>query len=117
MVMLLRIGVLAVTVAAAWLLVHALERRGASVRTSGGRSLLLITGASCGMCAPAERALRAHGADPSCIDVGADHGFGRVLALPVAVVTADDGSVVMRRSGRSVIDDAEVLAAAAGPAG
>jgi hypothetical protein len=108
----MRVVILALAVGGAWWAVRMVERRGGVRKppATGLARLTLITATTCRLCEAAERALRQHGATPMTIDVGADHGFGRVRSLPVAVVTSEDGTVLMRRAGRSVIEDAPALA-------
>ncbi len=75
--------------------------------------LVLVTGPDCKLCAPALRALQAAGADPTVVDVAdAREVVGLVTSLPTALVVGDGGAVLARRAGRSVITDAETLAAA-----
>jgi hypothetical protein len=79
--------------------------------------LVLVTGPDCKLCAPALRALQAAGANPTVIDVSdAREVVGLVTSLPTALVVGDGGAVLARRAGRSVITDAETLAAASSAA-
>lgn len=107
----LRLGALIVVVLAAMVVVRVVERRG-SVSLVPGGTLTLLTGTGCRLCEPAERALQSYGATFASVDVAGDHPFPRYRSLPVAIVTDANGTVLMRRSGRSVIDDAADLAAA-----
>ncbi len=109
--LLVRVVLLAGVLALAWWAVATGERRGRSAAGIGQR-LVLITGDGCRLCGPAEQALLSHGVAFSRFDVRDDHGLSPPSALPTAVVLSDTGAVVMRRSGRSVIDDAMQLAAA-----
>jgi hypothetical protein len=82
-------------------------------RVSLPAGLVLVTGPDCKLCAPALRALRAAGVNPTVVDVSdAPDVVGLVTSLPTALVVGDRGAVLARRAGRSVITDAETLAAA-----
>ncbi len=107
--LLLRLVGLIALLVVPFLVVRVVERRG-SVRFVRGATLTLLTGAGCRLCGPAARALTSHGVPFSSVDVAGDHPFPRYRSLPVAIVTDANGDVVMRRSGRSVIDDASALA-------
>ena len=76
--------------------------------------LTLVTGPGCAICGPVERALRRAGAAPVVIDVTTAVLPGPpIRSLPVAIVVDTAGDVVMRRAGRSALDDAGMLAARA----
>lgn len=114
-VVVLRATVLLGLVALTWWAVNIGERGFGARSSSTGHRLVLITGEGCRLCGPAERALRARGARVEQLDLNDDHGQRTPRALPAAVVLDEDGGVVMRRTGRSVIDDAALLAAAVAP--
>ncbi len=87
------------------------ERRRPRMGSVGfGPGLVLIVGRACGLCGAAIRRLRAGTDGVTVLDVEdvSDLGIGSV---PTALVVADDGTVLARRSGRAVLADAEVLVA------
>ncbi len=112
--MILRIALVVALVGAGYLAAGLVERR--RLRTVPGLApgLTVFTGAACRLCAPALAALQARGVEPRVVDASAaPPSLGTIRALPLAVLVAEGGEVVMRRSGRSVITDAPDLAAAA----
>jgi hypothetical protein len=114
--LLLRVIVLATAVFGVGLILRLALNAGRS-RVNLPAGLVLVTGPDCQLCAPALRALRAAGADPAVVDVSvADEVVGLVTSLPTALVIGDGGVVLVRRAGRSVILDAETLAAASSAA-
>ena len=112
----IRVALVALVLAAAWTAAAVLERhRG---RRGGGLSpgVTLVTGPDCRLCEPAERALSEHGVAFETVDLSAvRERIGGVMSLPVALVVGDDGSIRLRRAGRSVITDAAEIAAAVAP--
>lgn len=110
----LRATVLALVVLGAFVAVRLWEQRRGRVTTGLAPGVTLVTGPDCRLCEPALEAIRAGGVEPTIVDV--EHGrrvLGSIASLPVAVVAASDGSLVMRRAGRSVITDATDLVSAA----
>jgi hypothetical protein len=114
--LLLRVVLLVAAVLGIGLILRLALNAGRS-RISLAPGLVLVTGPDCQLCAPALRALRAAGVDPIVVDVSdVREVVGLVTALPTALVVGDGGAVLARRAGRSVITDAETLAAASSAA-
>lgn len=112
--MILRVVLVIALVGAGYLATGVVERRRGRTVSGLAPGLTVFTGTACRLCPPALAALEARGARPTVRDVSAaPASLGTVRALPLAVLVAEDGAVVMRRSGRSVIADAGELAAAA----
>jgi hypothetical protein len=112
----LRVALLAVAVFSVGLILRLALNAGRR-RVSLPTGLVLVTGPDCKLCAPALRALRAAGADPTVVDVAdARESVGLVTSLPTALVVGDGGAVLARRAGRSVITDVETLAEASSAA-
>ena len=92
---------------------YTLQRRRGPRRPGLAVGLSLITGAGCALCEPALLALRARAVEPRIVDVGnVPRSAGSIRSLPVAVVTDVSGATLLRRSGRAVISDADVIAEA-----
>jgi hypothetical protein len=109
---LLRLVLLAAVGGSAWLLAGWWQRRTGRNQPGLPVGLTLVTGPGCALCGPVERALRRAGATPVVIDVTAAMLPGPpIRSLPVAMVIGAGGEVVMRRAGRSALDDAGILAA------
>ncbi len=106
----LRMAVLVVLVVAAGWAVWVGERHRGRRTLGLPPGLTLVTGSGCVLCGPAERALRAAGAVPGLVDVRDLPDGSAVASLPVALVIGSDGTILMRRSGRSVISDAGSIA-------
>ena len=106
-----RVVILLSVVIGAWLAVAVVERRGRWRATTGGQRLVLITGDGCRLCGPAEAALRSHGLPVEVVDVREPNDFRPPRALPTAIVLDESLRIIMRRTGRSVIDDAGLIAA------
>lgn len=113
-VTLIRLLVLAFVAGGAWVLVGWWQRRPGRDRPGLPGGLTLVTGPGCALCGPVERALRRAGAAPRIVDVATAVLPGPpIRSLPVAIVVGAGGEVVMRRAGRSALDDAGLLAALA----
>jgi hypothetical protein len=111
---LVRLLVIAAVGGGAWLLAGWLQRRPGRSQPGLPLGLTLITGPGCRLCGLVERALRRAGVVPRIVDVEFAQLPGYpIRSLPVAVVVDGDGEVVMRRAGRSALDDALKLAARA----
>ncbi len=111
---LLRLLILAFVAGGAWLLVGWWQRRSGPNQPGLPLGLTLVTGPGCALCGPVERALRRAGAVPRIVDVTTAFLPGPpIRSLPVAMVVDSGGEVVVRRSGRSALDDAGMLAARA----
>lgn len=111
---LVRLVVLAAVGGGAWLLVGWWQRRPGRDRPGLPKGLTLVTGPGCRLCGPVERALRRAGVVPRIVDVETAVVPGPpIRSLPVAMVVDTGGEVVMRRAGRSALDDAGLLAAQA----
>jgi hypothetical protein len=105
-----RVLILLAITALAWLAVAGWERR-PSWRTGTGSAagLMLVTAEGCRLCGPAITALTQAGVAPTVVDVTtlADRA---IRSVPTAIVTDHRGREVLRRSGRSVITDADRIA-------
>lgn len=110
----LRAALLCALVALSFAIVRLAERRGRGHAIASGGRVVLLTGEGCRLCEPAERALRAVGAQVERFDIRDDHGLGVPRTVPTALVISREGRVVMRRSGRAVIDSARDIANAVG---
>lgn len=90
------------------------RRRGPRARLSLAPGIVVVTGPGCRLCGPAIAAIERAGGEPRLVDVSdpAVAVLG-VRSLPTAVVVDGDGTVAMRRSGRSAVDDAAALVAGA----
>lgn len=112
--MIVRLLILAVLISGTYLAVGFAERRTRSVRAGLDAGITVVTGPHCRLCDPAVSALQSCGAIPQVLDVSdIPASLGPIRGLPVAILTDHDGQVIMRRSGRSIITDAEQLADAA----
>jgi len=107
----LRVVVLALIGGGAWLAVAWWQRRPLAGSVLLPAGVTLVTGPGCSMCGPVEQALRRAGVEPRLSQVDAVELSGSsIRSLPAALVVDDRGTVVMRRSGRAALDDAEALA-------
>ena len=107
--MIIRLIVLAVVLGAAWLVVAVAERRRGTPNVGIADGLTIVTGEDCRLCPLAVEAAEAAGIAPRVIDVADVPGHG-IRSLPTAFVTDAAGTVLVRRSGRSVIADMPMLA-------
>ena len=111
--MILRLVLVAATLAVAWLVVAAWERRPGRRSSGLGPGLTLVTSEGCRLCGPAFAALTRAGASPVVVDAAhLPDDAGPVHSVPTAILTDRSGRVVLRRTGRSVITDAEFVARA-----
>lgn len=107
----LRIGLLALVAGGAWLLVMLWQRRPAGGHSGLPAGVTLVTGPGCSLCEPAELALRRAGVEPRLAGVdGLELSGAPIRSLPTALLVDHAGTVVMRRSGRAAVADAEALA-------
>jgi|FLYL01.1.fsa_nt_gi hypothetical protein len=104
-----RFVLLVVVVAAAWLVVRWWERRTPRQRGRLEPGVTLVTADWCRLCGAAMAALERHGVQPRRVSVGQLRGVD-VRALPTLLVVDSRGRLVMRRSGRSVIESAGQVA-------
>lgn len=107
--MITRLLLLAAVLAAAWIAVAVAERRRGSSNVGVAEGLTIVTGEDCRLCPQALAAAEAAGITPRVVDVADVPGHG-IRSLPTAFVTDATGTVLVRRSGRSVIADMGVLA-------
>ena len=112
----IRLVALASVLAATWLAVAWWERRRPR-RTATGlpTGLVLVVGGDCRLCGAALRRFASEHTRLTVIEVTDPRV--RTLAirsLPTALVMGADGRPLARRSGRSVLGDAELLVARAG---
>ena len=107
----LRIVLLVLVGGGAWLIVVLWQRRPAGALSGLPAGVTLITGPGCSLCEPAQRALRRAGIEPRLAEAGALEVSGTpIRSLPTALLVDQTGAVVMRRSGRAAVTDAEALA-------
>ena len=106
-----RLIVIGVVLAVAFLAVAIWERR-PMTRAVAGPGVTLITGADCRICGQALAALQHHGVSPRLMDVAEAAHLG-VRSIPTVVITGADGTVILRRSGRTVVSDAARIAGVA----
>lgn len=110
-VALARVTVLVGALVLAWVAVGWWERRRPRRKATGLRpGLVLVVGSSCRLCPAAIERLASQSPALTVLDA-ADR---RVRALgirsvPTALVVASDGRPLLRRSGRAVLADAELL--------
>ncbi len=115
--MLLRLVIVAVVLAAAWLVVGTMGRRRGPA-TAGSRlpaGVTVVTGPDCRLCGPALDALAAAAPDLAPHVVAGPPELLealRVRALPTVLVVDRSGVVVLRRSGREAVAGAGDVAAA-----
>jgi hypothetical protein len=110
----LRSVVLAIVVFAAFVAVRLWERRGGRASPGLAPGITVVTGPHCRLCEPALDAIRTGGGEPDVVDIAQGRlVLGPISSLPVAVVASPDGTLVLRRSGRSVITDAGDIVRAA----
>ncbi len=104
----LRAAMLAAVLVAAALAVRSWERRRGPRRAVLPPGLTVVTGPGCRLCGPVLAALRRAGAEPLIVDVSSTPVA--VASLPTALVVGERGRVILRRAGRSALDDAPLLA-------
>ena len=107
--MITRLIVLVLVLGAAWFAVALAERRRGATSVGIADGLTIVTGEDCHLCPLAVAAAEAAGVTPRVVDVADLPGHG-IRSLPTAFVTDAAGTVLVRRSGRSVIADMAVLA-------
>ncbi len=116
--MILRVLVLAVIVGGGYLAIGVAERRTRRSKVDLARGVTVVIGPTCRLCLPAVAALQARDVETHLIDVSAaPPSLGTIRSLPLAVLVDRHGQVVMRRSGRSVLADADRIAEAAARVG
>ena len=111
----LRVAIVAAVVLGVWLALRWHERR-ATVSEGVGPGLTLVTAEGCVLCGPALEALRRVGPSVHIRVVDAAEMPGQIRSVPTALAVDDDGTVLMQRSGRSVITDARLLVTSVAPA-
>lgn len=103
------VGVIAIALA---LVAWQGRRRPAKLDVSAG--ITVFTGPGCTLCPGLLASLDRAGADYRTVDVSTEPVTG-IRSLPTVVVVGEDGSTLLRRSGRAAITDLPlILAAAAG---
>lgn len=108
---LIRIGLLVLVIAGAYLAVAVWERRPASRVGELEPGVYVITGPECRLCGPVEEALRRAGLQPVVAEVGEVSLPGApVRSLPVVLVVDEGGMIQLRRSGRAALDDVAMVA-------
>ena len=112
--MIVRLLILVALIGGAYLTVAFGERRTRPMHAGLNAGSTIVTGPHCRLCDPAVSTLQNLGATPRVLDISdAPASLGPIRGLPVAILTDHAGQVIMRRSGRSIITDAEKLADAA----
>lgn len=121
--MIARLALLGVLLAGAVLVLNLYERRpgmGGHVRrrVEGvlAEGVWLVVREGCRLCGPARSALQSAGVDPGLVSSERADAVG-VKSVPTALVVDCTGSVVLRRSGRSVLTDAAAIVDVARSAG
>lgn len=109
-----RVFVLAGVIALAWVVVAVVERRKGADRHGFPRGLLIVTTEACRLCEAAVAAITRAGPDvePTIVDVTELEGL-HVRSAPTVIVADGRGEIVLRRTGRSAIFDAEEIVQAA----
>lgn len=103
-------GVVLVAFAAVWLW----ERRGGRVRSGLPFGLTIATSDTCTICDAAVGAISAAGPDlPVLVVDASDLAHLRIRSVPTVLVADRWGEIVLRRSGRAAITDAETIVRAA----
>lgn len=112
--MMVRLVLVAAVVVLAWSAVAMWERRRPGLRNRSGLlpGVTLVTGPGCRLCDAAEAALRRHQVTSRRVTVDRFPDLG-VRAVPTVLVADRRGRLVLRRSGRAAITDAEAVARAA----
>lgn len=108
----LRLVFVVATVALAfWITGITARRLGARRRAPLPDGIVLVTGPGCRLCGPAEQAIRAAGGDPITVIDVSDRRVDdlAIRSLPLGLVVRD-GEIVMRRAGKTVLQDAALLA-------
>jgi hypothetical protein len=108
--MILRLVVLLVVIAGAFLCVRWLERAKGRSRPELPPGLLLVTAPGCSLCGPARASLDRAGLSYRVADAGEVPELG-VRSVPTLLLVDDSGTVVARRSGRAAVLGAADLAA------
>lgn len=109
-----RLLILAAVVLAAWAVVAVVERRKGADRHGLPQGLLIVTTEACRLCEDAVRAISEAGPEltPRIVDATALESL-HIRSAPTVIVADRRGEIVLRRTGRSAIFDAEEIVRAA----
>ncbi|MBT8197027.1 MAG: hypothetical protein KJO84_00860 [Acidimicrobiia bacterium] len=102
--------VIGAVAAAFWITGLTARRMSSRPRSPLPEGVVLVVGPGCRLCDEAELALRSTGAPVTIVDFRDKRLDALRLGTVPAALTVTSGEVVMRRVGRSVIDDAAELA-------
>lgn len=110
----LRILILLAVVAAAWAVIAIAERRRGADRHGLPQGVLIVTTEACRLCEDAVRAISKAGPEltPRIVDA-TELDTLHIRSAPTVIVADRRGEIVLRRSGRSAIFDAEEIVRAA----
>jgi hypothetical protein len=109
--MTLRIVTLLAVIGTGYLVVAVAERRTRPATVTLPQGLTVISGPNCQLCVSAIAALRARGSIVNVVDISeAPDSLGKIRGIPHAVIVDANDRVAMRRSGRSVLTDADHIA-------
>jgi hypothetical protein len=102
--MTIRILALVLVVAIAAVILAVLERRKGPAHRGLQPGVTVVTAGTCQRCGPLILALRDRGIAPSVVDVS---DVEAITAVPTVLITAADGTMVMRRSGHAALQNFE----------